>query len=352
MTARLIPLDAVDDALLAAWRDLGGNAFHTPDVVLGARGLTGAADVSLLVVAGPTGLDLVLPVHQVDGFRRVPVPALSTWTHDFCYLGDALLRPGREAEAWSAALRLLRLTRPAPWLHLPRLAADGAGFEALLQALHHEGLRAVRVGAHDRAVVRRRPEPTYFDSTVSGVHRKGLRRQRRVLARELGETEVCTVVGRDVEPFLRLEAAGWKAGTAMSAVPGGAELLRSLAAAGRARVVSLRAGPRVLASQVQLLEGTTSSCFKTAYDETLRRHSPGTLLQLDVVQDFHDDASLQLLDSCAAPGHPLVDRLFPDRRPVVTLLVGLAPRGRIAARATPAMASWWSRLTQRPMEVP
>lgn len=351
MIARLVPLRDLDAELASGWRALGGNAFCGPDAVLAARGLDGAGAVSLLVVDGPDGPDLVLPVHRVAGFRKVRVPALSTWAHDYCYLGDPVVRAGRELESWVAALEHLASTRPAPWLHLPRLAGRGPLADGLRGALAATGLRAVEIGAHERPVAVRRPAPTYLDGQVRGVHRKGFRRQRRVLGRELG-AEVTTVTSYDVEPLLRLESAGWKARTALAAVPGGAELARGLVASGVAHVAELRAGDRVVAAQLQLVGGGTSSCVKTAYDETLRRHSPGTLLELDVLQRFHDDPAVRLLDSCAAPGSPLAERVFPDRLPVVTLLVGLTRGGRAAARATPALAAGWSRLAGRPMDVP
>lgn len=348
MTARLVPLAEVDDDLVAGWRALGGNAFHGPDAVLAARDLDGAGEVDLLVVDGP---DLVLPVHRVAGMRKVRVPALSAWTHDYCYLGDPAVRAGHEQQAWTAALSWLRAQRPAPWLLLPRLAAEGPVFAGLRAALADTGLSAVAFGAHERPVARRRPEPTYLDGLVSGVHRKGFRRQRRTLERELG-APVATVTSYDAEPFLRLEAAGWKAGTALLSTPGAADLVRRLVASRAAHVTELRAGDRLVAAQLQLVGGGTSSCVKTAYDERLRRHSPGLLLELDVLERFHDDPAVDLLDSCAAPGNPLAERLFPDRLPVVTLLVGLTVTGRAAARATPVLASGWSRLARRPMEVP
>lgn len=348
MATRLVPLAEVDDDLVAQWRALGGNAFHGPDAVLAARELRGAQDVSLLVVDGP---DLVLPVHRVAGLRRVRVPALSTWTHDYCYLGDPAIRAGSEAQAWTAALSWLHEHRPAPWLHLPRLAARGPSFAGLTAALTALGLRAVPIGAHERPVVVRRPEPTYLHGLVSGVHRKGFRRQRRALERELG-APVTSTMSYDVEALLRLEAAGWKAPSALLRVPGAAELARRLVASGAAHVTELRAGERVLAAQLQLVGGGTSSCVKTTYDEALRRRSPGLLLELDVLERFHADPALDLLDSCAAPGNPLAERLFPDRLPVVTLLVGLTAPGRLVARATPALAAGWRRLAGRPMEVP
>lgn len=353
MTARLLSV-AEATGLRAHWDSLPGNVFSSPSVVLATLGLAGADRLQVLVVDGVAGLDLVLPVHVVDRFRKVPVPALSTWTHDYCYLGDPLVRPGREEQAWVEVLSFLRAESQVPWLHLPRLLAVGPVIEGLRAALRTCGLTAVEIGTHERAAVRRRPQATYFDETVRGVHRKGYRRQRRVLGREVGE--VVTEVGTDPTAFLDLEAAGWKSGTSMRADPGAEAMLHGLVDSGVASVLSLRAGDRVVASQVQLTRDPgasgVSSCFKTAYDESLGQHSPGTLLQLDVVQHFHDSPGIDLLDSCAAPGHPLVDRLFPDRLPVTTLLIGLTARGRATAALTPVLAQGWSRLARRPMEVP
>ncbi len=62
-------------------------------------------------------------------------------------------------------------------------------------------------------------------------------------------------------------------------------------------------------------------CFKVAYDDGLARFSPGVQLEVDAVSAFHERAGVAVMDSCAEPDNALVNRLWPDRRPLVTFVV-------------------------------
>lgn len=53
--------------------------------------------------------------------------------------------------------------------------------------------------------------------------------------------------------------------------------------------------------------------FKTAFDEDYARFSPGVLLQ-QANLDLLDDPAIAWVDSCAAPGHPMIDSVWRERR--------------------------------------
>jgi len=65
--------------------------------------------------------------------------------------------------------------------------------------------------------------------------------------------------------------------------------------------------------------------WKTAYDETLRAYSPGTLLMIEVVKNHLEDPNITRTDSCAVPDHPVMSRLFEERETIETLVIGLHP---------------------------
>ena len=351
MQVELVALPAPGDRLHAAWAELAAAAaepsvFAEPAFVLAAAGsLEGGERVRLLTVREGDALALALPVQTNRAYKRVPVPGGLSWQHDYSYLGTPLVRPGTAARAWSAVLD----GPPAGWhwLVLPGLPVAGPVWDGLRQAAVERGVHPTCFRPQERAVVHRREAATYLDGRLRGVHRKGLRRQRRLL----GES----VVLRDrrgcpdaVEDFLALEAAGWKgrAGTAMATRGEHGDLLRELVRTCPevVQVFSLEVDGRPVAVQVNLRRGRTSWCFKTAYDEQLRASSPGLLLMLDVLEAFHDDLGLDALDSCAVPGHPMADRIMPDRRPLATVLLPLRPAGRLAARAVPPLAELKTRL--------
>ena len=350
--AAVVPLPRPGSGLHRAWEELAALAvepsvFAEPAFVLAAAGaLEEGADVRLLVARDRAGLALALPVRTLAAYKRVPVPAGVSWQHDYSYLGTPLVRPDATRTAWEA---LLRDPPPAwQWLVLGGLPLEGRVWDGLEAALHGRGVTPTRFRPQDRAVVLRRPQATYLDGRLRGVHRKGLRRQRRLLGQEVVTRERRGDPGA-VEDFLALEASGWKgrAGTAMAARARHGELLRELVRTDPdvCQVFSLEVDGRPVAVQVDLRRGRTAWCFKTAYDERLRASSPGLLLMLDVIEPFHDDDGLDVLDSCAVPGHPMADRIMPDRRPLATLLVPLRPPGRLAARADALLADLKSRLS-------
>lgn len=342
-TAHLVPLPQAGTQLHSHWQQLAESAvepipFHEPAFVLAAaRHLEGGATVRLLFATDGHSMIFALPVRARPGYRHVPLPVLTTWRHDYCFLAGPLLRGGMAEHAWAAVLDLALTSWH--WLILEDIAAEGTGWDGLQAALRSRGVVPTERGRHERAVARRRDQPTYLDGRVRGVHLKGFRRQRQLLGADV-RLRVRTGDAGAVEDFLDLEASGWKgrAGGAMAVRPGHAQLLREIVrdAPGMCEVFSLEAGGSPAAMQVNLRSGSVSYCFKTAYDESRQRQSPGLLLMLDVLRCFHDDSSLAILDSCAVAGHPMAERLLPDRRPLVTLLVPTSGYGRAVTRGMSA----------------
>jgi CelD/BcsL family acetyltransferase involved in cellulose biosynthesis len=117
----------------------------------------------------------------------------------------------------------------------------------------------------------------------------------------------------------------------------------------------LQAGDVAAARQCHLLMGGTVFHWKTTYDEELSRFSPGAQLELDVLQDFYDDAEIRSLDPCTGNVVSPSDRLYPDRRLIGDVLVGLTSRGRLITRTFPRVArarAWVRTARQRRAAVP
>jgi hypothetical protein len=135
-----------------------------------------------------------------------------------------------------------------------------------------------------------------------------------------------------VSAFLELEASSWKGqtSTALRCSPSSATFFEEMCArardTGQLEVLAYEAGDRTLALACNLAAGDGVYHFKSAFDEEAARYSPGALLMLDV-RDRFDDGPAALRDSCADPGSPLFEELWPDRVPLGTLLI---PSGRAA----------------------
>jgi hypothetical protein len=290
-----------------------------------------------------------VPVQRSRLWGRLPVDALLSWRHDYCFLGtpprdavEALLDPS----CWG----------DRPMLVLQWLAEDDPTTDLLRRVAGQQGLRVYELERWERAALHRRPASTYLQETLRGTHRKELRRVRRVLGRELG-ADLVTVDRADdpraVDDFLALEASGWKgrAGTALLSRPAHERFFREMCArqleTGTLQVLGLQAGARTLAMKVNLLAGDTGYCFKIAHDESLSRRSPGVLLEVDMVERFHD-STLRRLDSCADPDNEMINRLWPDRRAIVTLVFVVGgSRGRLAERGLRTMQALRQRRRRR-----
>jgi hypothetical protein len=79
--------------------------------------------------------------------------------------------------------------------------------------------------------------------------------------------------------------------------------------------------------------------FKTAFDESFARFSPGVLLQRENLEMLAR-ADIAWADSCAAMDHPMIDHFWRERRTVVSRNVAIGGQARrllfraLAARET------------------
>jgi CelD/BcsL family acetyltransferase involved in cellulose biosynthesis len=347
---------AADPRLLDRWAELEAgalepNPFFAPQMVLpAARHLEDGPAAQLLVAEDGDELRFLLPVSASSGLRRLPIAGLRPWMHDYCFLGTPLLAAhGDPDRVWAAVTEHLRRHSPAPVLVIPLHPAQGPVAAALHRTGLGAGLGIRRSPAASRGFVVRRPEPTYAREWMSRKHLANMARRRRHLAKTLG-TEVVTVdraadgFEGAVERFLELESKGWKgrSRTALSCRPGHdqffREMARGFAEQGRLMFLSMEAGSQVVAQNTALVAGEGLFGFKRAYDEELSRWSPGSLLDLDVLDWFHRSASLAWLDTCSATDDGTGSRAFGDQRPLCTVAVPLSPLGGAAAAMVPAGA--------------
>ena len=361
MQVRLVPTADVDAGFVDGWHRLAArsepNPFFEPQAVLpAARHLSGGDDVALLVAEHGGEMSFLAPVRRQRRFQRVPVPTVATWAHDYCFLGTPLATADPSEAAAAVGHVAAACRRDGWWLGLSVLGTEGCVAESLRRH------RAVTLREWDRAVVHRRAVADYVDARISGRHRKNLRRQQRNLAEHLGE-EVRLVdsaargeLDHAIDELLRIEASGWKgrAGTAMAGIAGHAEffraMCRSFAETGQLEVWLYGSRDRVVAAQCNIRSGGTVFHFKIAYDESFRRFSPGTILDLAMVDTFHADERLSMIDSCVAPGPSLSDKAYPDRRRLADLVLPVGgPAAAAAATATrTALRVWRSRPRRSP----
>ena len=182
----------------------------------------------------------------------------------------------------------------------------------------------------------------YLRNALRAHHFREFRRQKRRLA-DAGKLEYHVArsvdeIRQGVEAFLTLEAAGWKGRerTAMAIdrfrAAFAREAVHRLSEQDLCRVHSLTLDGRVIACLIVFVEQGVAYTWKTAYDENYAAYSPGTLLMIEVTRTHLDDPNIQVTDSCAMPDHPVMSRIWTERRPVGTMVVGLSAEADRATR--------------------
>jgi CelD/BcsL family acetyltransferase involved in cellulose biosynthesis len=329
------------------------NPFYEHSFMLPALEYFGERALDLLVAKDGAG-DWVglMPLERPRRWRHLVGAALTAWQHPHCFLDSPLL--ARDSEERAAEALLHQARQEVGLIAFDRLPAEGPVASAFSSACDVLGVKPIVWQRSERAALQRRPEDDYVRSRLGGKHFRELRRKGRKLESELGEIAVVERAGdpRAVDDFLALETAGWKGdeGTALAAGPG-AEFFRAIcrkfADAGRLQLLALQAGDRAIAAQCALVAGEGLFCFKIAYDEALGRFSPGTRLMVETASEFHRRSELQWVDSCSKPGSEGIERVWPDRRRLATVLVpGAGAKGgavsfeaRVAARVRAALRS-------------
>ena len=209
----------------------------------------------------------------------------------------------------------------------------------------------------------------YMETALSASRRKKLRQHRRRLS-EKGALESKIIsdpgaVGRALEDFLRLEAAGWKGRNRTALLCNVAdatftrEMVAALAAQGEASIHALALDGCPVSMQIVLRAGTTAFTWKTTYDEKLHDFSPGMLLFEDYTAAFLADPGIECVDSCCyddssfmaswSERQPMTEIWFDARRggsaafAHLSRLQGIYLRLRAQAKAAYLAGTWRPR---------
>jgi len=358
-TARTYTVEVVErwqdlEAQVAAWDELAGtavepNPFFSAGAVLAAmRHLRPEGEPAFLVVRGSDASSPgkapiwcgFFPFFRHRTYRGLPIRNLRLLKHDYCFLRVPLVRAACAEDVLARVFTWLDASGSAI-VELGDQAGEGAYADALGALLRRRALNAPSSSSHARALLLRSDTAdAYLSEAVSGGKLKELRRQQRRLS-EKGELKIESLeptgdVETAITEFLALERAGWKGaqGTAMSCRPADreffADLVRGAFNAGRLQMITMRLDGRPVAMKCNLLAPPGSFSFKIAYAEELAQYSPGVLLELENIRRLHAEARVQWMDSCAVPGHPMIERLWKEQRLIQSWVIPLGPFGRLA----------------------
>ena len=334
--------ELVEELDYLAARAMEPNVFFNPRFLAPAMPRLEDREVRLAVIRDGTEEKSRLRLLVPFSIEKPPIPLGATvmraWAHPFGPLGTPLVDgddPIGVIEDFFAMLARPHLDLPKIFV-FPETRLDGP-FAATL--------RAVAEARNLPLITASRTERPYLESDLDGEaylrqslrshHYREFRRLKRRLA-DLGRLEHRIARQPDeirpaIETFLALEAAGWKGRERSAMVVDryraafAREAVHLLAERDLCRIHTLVLNNHALASLVVFVESGMAYTWKTAYDENYAGFSPGTLLMIEVTKAHLDDPNIVATDSCAVPDHPVMSRLWTERRAIGTFVVGLTP---------------------------
>ncbi len=327
------------NSFLNEWSNLAGhasesNTFYEPAFFQAATShLDQAVQWRIVVVQNSESHELLgffpfLLQKGPCGLRR-----LSLWKSEMSFLTTPLIRSGFERSVWRIVMEHVKCVSPRiDLVELPMNGASGRVHQEFHSLIRDDLLTTYQYDHYSRAELRTDLDyDKYLKQTFGGHHLRGYRRMRRRLD-GLGQVEFRT----NTDPrhsdcwaswFLDLEARSWKGDeeTAMLQSPDKEQFFRELVSKGfeqsglEMRGIFLDGEP--IAMAVTLLSSQGKFAYKIAFNENYKKYSPGVLLQLHLTQNSIEENSHQWFDSCAAPSHPMINRLWSERRSIQHLVV-------------------------------
>ncbi|KQS64427.1 hypothetical protein ASG39_10670 [Rhizobium sp. Leaf371] len=272
---------------------------------------------------------------EKPGFA-IGTPIIRVWSNPFGPLGTPLLDTEEAAETLDNLFEALANPQAGlpPILVLPDLRLKGPLARLARAVAISRNLPLTVTDTFSRPVLESPLDgDTYLRGAISSAHLREVRRQWTLLSR-LGT--VTHAVARQpeeirlrMEEFLALEASGWKGRQRTAIVMDryraafAREAITNLAEADAVRIHTIDLDGVAIASMVVFMMGGEAYTWKTGYDETYARYSPGKLL-LHALTEWHlDDPNITKSDSCAVPDHPIMSRFWKEREEMGTLVIGL-----------------------------
>ncbi|WP_426527435.1 GNAT family N-acetyltransferase [Bradyrhizobium sp. McL0615] len=333
------PLTPLTGVSAAQWRALSTraaepNGYYLPEWELAVNASArGRGDTDALGAwREPSTLIGLMPVISMWRAYRIPLPAL-VGADPYGTLCTPLLDRDMAEEAVTGILQHAQQAG-AHALIFRATSLEGAAMKAFADVLGRDGMAPLVLQSHVRACLDATCDADEMLRDALGAKKlKELRRQRNRLA-EHGAVNFDVArtpadVAAAIETFLMLEASGWKGqrGTALSQDDGDASFIRratpALAETGQCEIVTLRAGETPVAAAIVLRHQDRAFYFKLGVDERFAKSSPGVQLTLELTRYLCADPAIRLVDSTAAPDHPMINPIWRGRLAIGDVLIPL-----------------------------
>ncbi|MEM8876633.1 MAG: GNAT family N-acetyltransferase [Pseudomonadota bacterium] len=270
----------------------------------------------------------------------VTPPNLEVWTNPYAPASHPLTEPGVAEVLGRTLVQGLADTANLPRiLMMPNLVLDSAFAIDLLGA----GAPLFVHNGYQKPIARTELDGAgYLSHAVRPKRQKEWKRRRSHLEakgdlqfRVLRDPSELTQAG---ERFIALEASGWKGrrGTALENSAAGAALFRSvvadMAGDGRLRIAELSLDGKTIVSFVILCSPGHYWLWKTTFDETHAKQSPGHMALVDVIGAMLDETPGATIDSCAVEADHFSGRVLREFVAMGDVLLSTRPRPNIIFR--------------------
>lgn len=343
------------------------NIFYEPEFSLAAlKHLNPSPAPTFIFILGyrrgtqkyPPAVCGVFPVIRRKISHGVLLPSLTMWGHGQCFLRTPLIRAGVAEQVMECFFDWLDQERE-PLIEFQQVTAEGPFHQLLIEIIHRRSYLSWVSECFVRALLLRSGDAEgYLREAITGKHLKELRR----LENRLGETGELVYdslqSGQDpqswIDEFIRVEASGWKGAehTAFASSESSraffTEMIQQLHRLDKVQMLALRLDGNAIACKCNLITGQTVFAFKIGFEESYGRYSPGVLLEIENIRQFFERRSFQVMDSCADPDHPMINRMWKDRRCIQSLLVSTGRRFGDIAVSLPPILRWMKRRFYKP----
>jgi len=323
-------------------RAIEPNVFFSPRFLAPAMPRLEDRDVRLAVIRDEaeerSRLRLLVPFTVERPAIPLGVPVLRTWSNHFGPLGTPLVDhddPVGFMEDFFSMLAQPQLKFPKVFV-LPETRTDGPFAAALRAVAEARNLPLLLTSEIERPYLQSDLDgDSYLRGTLRAHHFREFRRLKRRLE-TVGKLEYKIdrrpdEIRMGIEAFLVLEAAGWKGRKRTAMVMDryqaafAREATHLLAERDQCRIHTLTLDGRPIAILIIFIASGVAYTWKTTFDETFAHYSPGTLLMIETTKNHLDDPNIMETDSCAVADHPVMSRLWAERRTLGTFVIGLAP---------------------------
>lgn len=332
--------DLQDELDHLTYRVMEANVFFAPRFLAPAMPRLEERQVRLAVIRDEderrSRLRMLFPFSvEKPGFSVGP-SIIRVWANPFGPLGTPLVDAEGAAETIDNLFEAM--ARPEAKLPgvlvLPDLRLNGRFAQLARAVALGRELPLTVTSPYERPMLHSAEDgQSYLQNSLAKNHLREMRRQFRLLS-ELGPVSYNVArqpeeIRLRMEEFLALEASGWKGRKRSAMITDrlraafAREAITNLAEADQVRIHTLDLNGSAVASMVVFIMAGEAYTWKTAYDETYARFSPGKLLMADLTEWHLDDANIERTDSCAVPDHPIMSRFWQEREAMGTLVIGL-----------------------------